>query len=62
MAEIVNLRTARKRAQQWQRAERAAENRLVHGVPRGERKLEDQRRGKLSRELDQHRIDTGERR
>jgi hypothetical protein len=60
MSEVVNLRIARKRAVRRQRAERAAENRLSHSVSRAERKLAEARSEKSQRELDQHRIETGD--
>jgi hypothetical protein len=62
MAEIVNLRTARKRAARDKAERLAAESRLVHGVPKAERShLEGE--SKRQRELlDQHRIETGDHR
>jgi Domain of unknown function (DUF4169) len=60
MGEVVNLRIARKRAKRRHSAERAAENRLSHGVSPFERKLEDARSEKSQREHDQHRIETGD--
>jgi hypothetical protein len=55
MAEIVNLRTARKRADRRQAEKRAAENRLSHGRSKSGRKLDDARAAKASRDLEQHR-------
>jgi hypothetical protein len=60
MAEIVNLRTARKRATRRQHAERAASNRLAHGTSKAERSLVEARSDKASRQLDLHRIETGD--
>ena len=60
MADTVNLRTARKRAQRWQAEKDAAKNRLAHGRPKSERKLDVIRRVKSSRDLDLHRIEMGE--
>lgn len=57
MAELVNLRTARKRAQRAQKALRADANRLAHGQPKHIRALETERQAKASRDLDRHRID-----
>jgi uncharacterized protein DUF4169 len=60
MAEVVNLRTARKRAQRQQAEKNAFDNRLAHGRPKSERKLDEFRRAKANRELDLHRITRGE--
>jgi hypothetical protein len=60
MTEVVNLRAARKRAQRQQAEQEAAENRLAHGRPKAERKLDASRRLKACRDLDLHRIETGE--
>jgi hypothetical protein len=57
MAELVNLRTARKRAKQRQDAARTDANRLVHGQPKHLRKIRAEQRVKAARDLDQHRID-----
>jgi len=60
MAELVNLRTARKRAKQRQDDARAHANRLAHGQPKHRRKLEAAQQAKASRDLDRHRIDKGD--
>jgi hypothetical protein len=60
MAKVVNLRTARKRAEKRHAEKRAAENRLSHGRPKTERALDKARAAKARRDLDQHRIKTGE--
>jgi hypothetical protein len=60
MADVVNLRTARKRAQKQQAEKDAAKNRLAHGRSKSERKLDAVCRVKASRDLDLHRIETGE--
>jgi hypothetical protein len=62
MAEIVNLRTARKRAARTKAEHNAAEQRLAHGVPKSERDHAVADRDKARQFLDQHRIDTGDRR
>jgi hypothetical protein len=59
MAELVNLRLARKRAAKRQDGLRAESNRLTHGQPKHRRKLEASRQAKASRDLDLHRIDQG---
>ena len=60
MAEIVNLRTARKRAQRRQDDRQARTNRLAHGQPKTMRDLDDARRTKASRDLDRHKIEPGD--
>ncbi len=59
MAELVNLRLARKRATKRQDELRAEGNRLAHGQPKHRRKIEAARQAKASRDLDLHRIDQG---
>jgi hypothetical protein len=60
MADVVNLRTARKRAQRQQAEKDAAKSRLAHGRPKSESKLATARRVKACRDLDLHRIEMGE--
>jgi hypothetical protein len=60
MVEIVNLRTARKRAKRRRNEERAAEARVSHGVSKADRTLSQAERSRMRRELDEHRIETGE--
>lgn len=60
MADIVNLRTIRKRAQREKAAERAAENRVVYGMTKAERKRLAAEKDRAARDLDQRRIDTGD--
>jgi hypothetical protein len=60
MAEIVNLRMARKRADRRRKEQSAAEARTVHGISKTDRALADKIRSKVFRELDEHRIETGE--
>jgi Domain of unknown function (DUF4169) len=60
MAEIVNLRTARKRANRRRDEKRAAEARVSHGMSKADRVLAKTERAKASRDLDEHRIETGE--
>jgi len=59
MAELVNLRTARKRAKRREEESRAAGNRLAHGQAKSRRKSEAAEREKARRNLDGHRIDRG---
>jgi hypothetical protein len=60
MAEIINLRRARKRVMRLRDAQRAAENRLAHGRTKAERAVSTARSAKSCRDLDQRRIDRGE--
>lgn len=60
MAEIINLRRVRKRAAKQREDERAALNRMAHGRSKAQRTLEAVRSDKSSRELDAHKLDTGE--
>jgi hypothetical protein len=60
MGDIVNLRMARKRARRQQDEQMANANRLAHGQQAHVRKLEANKQAKARRDLDQHRIDTGD--
>ena len=60
MAELVNLRIARKRAKKRQDDLRADTNRLAHSQPKRRRKLEAAQQAKASRDLDRHWIDKGD--
>ena len=60
MGNVVNLRVARKRGNRQQAANLAAENRLVHGLPKVKRALSTANREKADRDLDRHRIEKGE--
>jgi hypothetical protein len=60
MAEIINLRIARKRADRQRSTKRAAAARVSHGMSKAERVLAKANRDKIRRELDKHRIETGE--
>jgi hypothetical protein len=60
MAEIVNLRIARKQANRRRDEKRAAEARVSHGLSKADRALAKTERAKFRRELDEHRIETGE--
>jgi len=61
MADIVNLRLARKRVARNKDAERAAENRLAHGATKRDRDEAATERDKLRRTIDGHRIEPGDR-
>jgi hypothetical protein len=60
MAELFNLRTARKRAKRHEDEQRAAANRLIYGQPKHVRALDRAQQVKAARDLDQHRTDTGD--
>jgi hypothetical protein len=60
MAEIVNLRTARKRAKRQRNAEHAATARVSSGTSKAARALARTEQSKIRRALDEHRIETGE--
>jgi hypothetical protein len=60
MAELINLRIARKQAKRRQDDQRAHAHRIAHGQPKHLRKLEAAKREKASCDLDQHRIEPGD--
>jgi len=60
MAEVINLRAARKRAKRLEDDARANTNRLAHGQPKHVRKLETAQQKKAAMDLDQHRMDRGD--
>lgn len=60
MAEIINLRNARKRARRQLSERRAAAARVSHGMSKADRMLAKANTDKIRRELDEHRIETGE--
>lgn len=60
MAEIINLRVVRKRAEREAKAKHAEENRIRHGLPKAERQLQHARDAKTKRDLDSHRLKSGD--
>jgi hypothetical protein len=60
MAELVNLRTARKRAKRLAEDVNAHANRLAHGLSKSVKQLEASRRAKASRDLEGHQVETGD--
>ncbi len=62
MAEIVNLRMARKRAARSKAEQHAAEQRIAHGVSQSEHDKAAADQDKARQTLDQHRIEPGDRR
>jgi hypothetical protein len=57
MAEIINLRTARKQAERQKNEKQAEANRLAHGIARKDRAQADASRDAANRLLDGHRRD-----
>ena len=60
MAEIVNLRRARKAAKRDQEERDAAERRVAHGTPKAVQKELEARRDKAKRDIEAHRIERKE--
>jgi hypothetical protein len=61
MGDLVNLRIARKRAKRREAEQAAATKRLIHGRATADRKLDQSRHEQAQKRLEQHRIETGER-
>jgi hypothetical protein len=61
MGNVVNLRTARKRAKRREAEQKAAANRLAHGRTKADRTETQSRNDKAQRSLDLHRVETGDR-
>ena len=59
MADIVNLRRARKEKARGAKAAKAAENRLLHGTPKAVRELTKARSEKADIALEAHRLKPG---
>jgi Domain of unknown function (DUF4169) len=62
MGDVVNLRRARKKAERELGERKAAANRLLHGRSKSERELAANRGAKARRDLDRHRVETGDER
>lgn len=60
MAEIVNLRRARKARSRTERAREAEANRVRHGTSKAAHDLAQARAGKEARDLDAQRLDRAE--
>ena len=60
MAEVINLRTVRKRANRQQEDQRANADRLAFGQTKHVRKIEAAHQAKAKRHLDRHRVETGD--
>ena len=59
MGDIVNLRRARKEKARNAKADKAAENRLLHGTPKEVRNLTKARAEKADTALESHRLGPG---
>ena len=57
MAEIVNLRMARKRAARAENERTADENRIRHGLPKSEKLARRAEKRRLDSHLEGHRLD-----
>ena len=60
MAKLFNLRSIRKRANRLEGEQRAAERRVLFGMPKAERLLVKARAKKAGQDLEGHRIEEGE--
>ncbi len=60
MADVVNLRTARKRAKRREDDQHAAANRLSYGRARQQRARAKAEQDKANRDLDRHRLGIGD--
>jgi Domain of unknown function (DUF4169) len=56
MGDIVNLRRARKRQDQRRAEAKAAENRILHGMTKAERRSIEPQRQKAERDLDARKV------
>ncbi|WP_404404144.1 DUF4169 family protein [Pelagibacterium halotolerans] len=59
MAEIVNLRQARKRKARAEKDAKAAQNRIQFGRTKAERNLSDAKNALDAKRVDQHKRETG---
>ena len=57
MAEIINLRRARKGKARAEKEKTAEANRIAHGTPKAVRKLEEARREQTKERLSAHRLE-----
>ena len=62
MAEVVNLRTVRKRDKRRRHDQSAHANRLAFGQPKQVLEIEAARQAKAGRDLDRHRVEIGDQR
>jgi hypothetical protein len=62
MGDVVNIRRVRKEVKRKLNEQSAAANRLAHGRNKADRALEKAKTDKAQRDLDQRRIETGDKR
>ena len=60
MAEIVNLRRARKAKTRAEKEKAADANRVLHGTPKAVRKLSEAQKNKAEQRLADHRLEKNE--
>jgi hypothetical protein len=60
MGDVINLRKARKKIARQHAEREAAANRILHGRSKAERALDAKRNAKSHRDLDRHRVETGD--
>ena len=60
MAEIINLRRARKGKAKAEKEKTAEANRLLHGTPKHLRNLTEARKDKADQTLSSHKLEKGE--
>jgi len=60
MAEIINLRRARKGKAKAEKEKTAEANRLLHGTPKHLRNLAEARKDKADQTLSSHKLEKGE--
>ena len=60
MAEIVNLRRARKAREKAEKEKTAEANRVLHGTPKHLRKLSDAQKDKAEQRLAGHKLENGQ--
>jgi len=60
MAEIINLRRARKAKTKAEKDKTAEANRVLHGTPKHLRKLSDAQKDKADQRLSGHRLEKGD--
>ncbi len=57
MAEIISLSKARKKKKRQDKDKKATENRVKFGQRKADKKLEDARKDRRNKDLDDHKID-----
>lgn len=60
MADIINLRQARKDRGRAEKEKKAEANRVLHGTPKAVRDLAKARKDKLEIRLEEHRLEDGD--